>query len=461
MYNPPQFREDRPEVLAEIIRAARLALLVSAATDGGVPEATHLPMTLVPEEGPHGTLYGHVAKANPQWRGLAAAGAARAIFTGPEAYVSPSLYPSKQEHGRVVPTWNYVAVHAIGPVEVVEDAARLHAIVSRLTERHEAPRAAPWAVTDAPDDFVAGAVEGHRRHRAAHRDADRQAQAQPEPRRAGPRGRARRPVRQRGTGRPRGGGGDARLRQAAERGLPLSGLAPHPRPGAFGNRHVATTAIGTRRYRGARSSIASPASVTRPAGDVGRPQRLAQQRPADQRRHRWRQQLQRGGGGRRQPPQQHEIQRIAAQPDDQDRPGQRRHARSSPAPSPATVPAPGRRARPPAAATAVWPEIRRPGVEPPARRGEGQQPARLEQRAGQRQRDAPRPRQRASPDAARGRPSIATPTQPNARPGPGLTARRRPNTSRSPSATNSGAVADSSATSPEGISAEAAQAQPR
>ncbi|GGJ30486.1 FMN-binding negative transcriptional regulator [Neoroseomonas lacus] len=160
MYNPPQFREDRPELLAEIIRAARLALLVSAAADGSVPEATHLPMTLVPGEGPHGTLYGHVAKANPQWRGLAAAGAARAIFTGPEAYVSPSLYPSKQEHGRVVPTWNYVAVHAIGPVEVVEDATRLHAIVSRLTEQHEAPRDTPWAVADAPDDFVASQLKG-------------------------------------------------------------------------------------------------------------------------------------------------------------------------------------------------------------------------------------------------------------------------------------------------------------
>ncbi|MEO3474914.1 FMN-binding negative transcriptional regulator [Roseomonas sp. CAU 1739] len=160
MYNPPAFREDRPDVLGEIIRAARLALLVSAAADGGVPDATHLPMTLVPEEGPQGTLYGHVARANPQWRALAAAGAARAIFTGPEAYVSPSLYPSKAEHGRVVPTWNYVAVHAIGPVEIVEDAGRLHDIVTRLTQHHEAPRAAPWAVTDAPDDFVAAQLKG-------------------------------------------------------------------------------------------------------------------------------------------------------------------------------------------------------------------------------------------------------------------------------------------------------------
>ena len=160
MYNPPAFREDDPGILRGIMRGVRLALLVSAAPDGGVPEATHLPLVLAEEEGPHGTLYGHVAKANPQWRGLAVAGAARAIFTGPEAYVSPSFYPSKQEHGRVVPTWNYVAVHAIGPVEIIEDAARLHGIVSRLTTLHEASRAEPWAVTDAPEDFVAGQLKG-------------------------------------------------------------------------------------------------------------------------------------------------------------------------------------------------------------------------------------------------------------------------------------------------------------
>lgn len=160
MYTPPAFREDRPEVLREIMRAARLALLVSAAPDGGAPEATHLPLVLEEGEGPHGTLYGHIARANAHWKGLRAAGAARAVFPGPEAYVSPSLYASKREHGRVVPTWNYVAVHAIGPVEVIEDAARLHALVSRLTERHEAPRADPWAVTDAPEPFVASQLKG-------------------------------------------------------------------------------------------------------------------------------------------------------------------------------------------------------------------------------------------------------------------------------------------------------------
>jgi transcriptional regulator len=160
MYTPPAFREDRPEVLHAVMRAARLALLVSAAPDGGAPDATHLPLLLEAAEGPHGTLYGHVAKANTHWRSLAAGGPARAIFPGPEAYVSPSHYASKAEHGKVVPTWNYVAVHAIGPVEVIEDAARLHALVSRLTDHHEAPRAEPWAVADAPEPFVAGQLKG-------------------------------------------------------------------------------------------------------------------------------------------------------------------------------------------------------------------------------------------------------------------------------------------------------------
>lgn len=160
MYTPPAFREDDPAVLHAVMRAARLAVLVSAAPDGGAPEATHLPLLVDPAEGPHGTILGHLAKANPQWRSLAAGAAARVIFPGPEAYVSPSNYTSKAEHGRVVPTWNYVAVHAIGPVEVIEDAERLHALVSRLTDHHEGLRAQPWAVTDAPESFIAGQLKG-------------------------------------------------------------------------------------------------------------------------------------------------------------------------------------------------------------------------------------------------------------------------------------------------------------
>ena len=121
--------------------------------------ATPLPLFLAMEEGPYGTLYGHLARANPQWR-LPPAGEAMALFMGPDAYVSPSWYPSKQEHHRVVPTWNYVTVHAYGTAEFYEDPDRLLALVTRLTERHESPRPAPWAVSDAPSDFIRGQLKG-------------------------------------------------------------------------------------------------------------------------------------------------------------------------------------------------------------------------------------------------------------------------------------------------------------
>ena len=155
MYNPPAFQEDDPEILHGLIRAARLAVLVSNGA-GGVPDLTHLPMVLVEAEG---LLLGHVARANPHWQALRAAGRAIAVFTGVEAYVSPNWYPSKAEHHRVVPTWNYEAVHAEGPVEVIEDPSRLHAIVSRQTGHFEAAQPRPWAVADAPEAFVAGQLK--------------------------------------------------------------------------------------------------------------------------------------------------------------------------------------------------------------------------------------------------------------------------------------------------------------
>jgi transcriptional regulator len=105
-------------------------------------------------------LIGHVARANPHWQALRAAGRAIAVFRGAEAYVSPNWYPAKAEHHRVVPTWNYEAVHAEGPIEIIEDSARLHAIVSRLTAEKEASQPRPWAVTDAPEAFVAGQLKG-------------------------------------------------------------------------------------------------------------------------------------------------------------------------------------------------------------------------------------------------------------------------------------------------------------
>ncbi|MBK1658085.1 FMN-binding negative transcriptional regulator [Paracraurococcus ruber] len=156
MYTPPAFREDRPDILFAIIRQARLAILASNGA-GGVPEITHLPMTLVEEDG---VLLGHLARANPHWQALRGAGRALAIFQGVEGYVSPNWYPSKAEHHRVVPTWNYEAVHAEGPLEIIEDPARLHAIVSLLTQQQEAAQPRPWAVSDAPAPFVAAQLKG-------------------------------------------------------------------------------------------------------------------------------------------------------------------------------------------------------------------------------------------------------------------------------------------------------------
>ena len=134
-------------------------MLVSNGPDG-VPDVTHLPLLLVEEDGAEPLVIGHVARGNPHWRRLAAAGRAVAVFQGAEAYVSPNWYASKAEHGKVVPTWNYEAVHAEGPVEVVEDAERLRDFVSRLTEAREAAQPRPWSVSDAPAPFVAGQLRG-------------------------------------------------------------------------------------------------------------------------------------------------------------------------------------------------------------------------------------------------------------------------------------------------------------
>ncbi|GLR81379.1 FMN-binding negative transcriptional regulator (plasmid) [Azospirillum oryzae] len=157
MYVPPAFREDDLPTLHALMRETRLANLVTA-TDEGLM-ATPLPLFHAPDEGPCGTLYGHLARANPQWK-QQSLGEAMVLFTGPEAYVSPSSYPSKEEHGKVVPTWNYIAVHAYGPAEFFDDADRLLEVVTRLTDLHEGRRAAPWAVADAPVDFIRAQLRG-------------------------------------------------------------------------------------------------------------------------------------------------------------------------------------------------------------------------------------------------------------------------------------------------------------
>jgi len=118
-----------------------------------------LPLFLDDSEGEHGVLYGHVARANPQWK-LPPIGDALAIFSGPDAYVTPSWYATKQETEKVVPTWNYIAVHAYGPVEFFEAPERLLDVVTRLTSKHEGTRAKPWAVSDAPADFIAAQLRG-------------------------------------------------------------------------------------------------------------------------------------------------------------------------------------------------------------------------------------------------------------------------------------------------------------
>ncbi|MGC8468451.1 MAG: FMN-binding negative transcriptional regulator [Acetobacteraceae bacterium] len=158
MYRPPAFREDDLPTLQAAMQASGLATLVSLGANGLI--ATPLPLLYDPAPPPWGMLLGHVAKANPHWREAAAGAESLALFQGPDAYITPSWYAAKREHGKVVPTWNYVAIHAYGRVEFFEDAARLHALVSRLTGKFEGGRAAPWAVTDAPEPFIASQIKG-------------------------------------------------------------------------------------------------------------------------------------------------------------------------------------------------------------------------------------------------------------------------------------------------------------
>lgn len=157
MYIPPAFRDDDLASLHATMRASRLSNLVTTTVDGLI--ATPLPLFLSETEGSHGVLYGHLAKANSQWK-LAPTGEAMAIFMGPDAYVTPSWYATKAETQKVVPTWNYMAVHAYGPVEFFEDADRLLDVVTRLTKLHEQPRAKPWAVSDAPKTFIHSQLRG-------------------------------------------------------------------------------------------------------------------------------------------------------------------------------------------------------------------------------------------------------------------------------------------------------------
>ena len=159
MYLPSPFEQNDPTALHALMAAHPLATWVCVVN--GEPVINHLPLHLDSNRGEHGTLIGHVARANPVWQ--SAPSSSVVIFHGPQAYVTPSWYPTKREGGKVVPTWNYAVVHAKGLPRFIHDKDELHALVSRLTDRHEAQRAHPWSVNDAPREYtqaMLGAIVG-------------------------------------------------------------------------------------------------------------------------------------------------------------------------------------------------------------------------------------------------------------------------------------------------------------
>jgi transcriptional regulator len=152
MYTPAHFSVDDASAAA-FLASIDVADLVTVTDDGLV--ATFLPLIFDPERGEHGALLGHVARSNNQWK-LEAHGEAMVIAHGEDAYVTPSWYATKQEHGRVVPTWDYTTAHVYGALQVHDDPLWVGVLVRRLTERHESRRAKPWSVDDMPEKFHEG-----------------------------------------------------------------------------------------------------------------------------------------------------------------------------------------------------------------------------------------------------------------------------------------------------------------
>jgi len=152
VYVPRHFEESRLALVQAAIERIQVASLVTDGPDG--PLVSHIPMMIERNDGPFGKLVGHVARANPHWK-EGAGHQAVAIFFGPNGYVSPNWYPTKRETQKVVPTWDYIAVHARGTLETFDDPERLRALVTKLTNLHEARSERPWHVDDAPEEFVA------------------------------------------------------------------------------------------------------------------------------------------------------------------------------------------------------------------------------------------------------------------------------------------------------------------
>ena len=154
MYTPPFNRVDDEDDLRAFVRHVRAGWLVTNGR-GAAPSATYLPVLWR-----EGTVVAHLARANPHWREIEPGAPALVIVTGPDAYVSPSWYAAKAEHGKVVPTWNYSAVHLVGEARVHHDPDWLRMAVEELTEEHERPREEPWHVGDAPASYVEGQLRG-------------------------------------------------------------------------------------------------------------------------------------------------------------------------------------------------------------------------------------------------------------------------------------------------------------
>lgn len=152
MYVPRQFEETDRDVLQALIRSRPLGAWVTVADRELV--VNHIPFLLDATRGPHGTLVGHVARANPVWRNCSSEIASVVVFQGADAYITPSWYATKQEHGKVVPTWNYIVVHAHGVPRMIEDREWLLGHVTALSDHHEARQQVPWRVSDAPADYI-------------------------------------------------------------------------------------------------------------------------------------------------------------------------------------------------------------------------------------------------------------------------------------------------------------------
>ena len=158
MYQPPHFREDRLDVQHALIRAHPLGLLITHGTDGLV--ANPIPFMIDPDASALGTLRAHLARPNAQRASLDLEGTALVVFQGVDTYVTPSWYETKRETGKVVPTWNYAIVQAHGRVRTIDDRDWLAGHVGALTNLHEATRARPWEVADAPEPFIEAQLRG-------------------------------------------------------------------------------------------------------------------------------------------------------------------------------------------------------------------------------------------------------------------------------------------------------------